>query len=119
VNRSTRYLNLPPGALRRSLSQPLVTLWMLILFDHVTPKGIARFLIGHTVITAVNAFNSTTSRISSVRLLLRCESAEIYPGRATFFAPIRVSGGSGNPSGIVAMTTKTKAQNRSTLGESP
>ena len=25
---------------------------MLILFDHVTPKGIARFLPGHTVITA-------------------------------------------------------------------
>jgi hypothetical protein len=25
---------------------------MLILFDHVTPKGIARFLIGHTVTKA-------------------------------------------------------------------
>jgi len=25
---------------------------MRILFDHVTPKGIARFLSGHTVITA-------------------------------------------------------------------
>ena len=25
---------------------------MLILFDHVTPRGIARFLPGHTVITA-------------------------------------------------------------------
>ncbi len=25
---------------------------MLILFDHVTPKGVARFLIGHTVTKA-------------------------------------------------------------------
>ena len=25
---------------------------MLILFDHVTPRGVARFLSGHTVITA-------------------------------------------------------------------
>jgi hypothetical protein len=25
---------------------------MLILFDHVTPRGVARFLPGHTVITA-------------------------------------------------------------------
>ena len=29
-----------------------IPLWMLILFDHVTPKGIARFLLGHTVIKA-------------------------------------------------------------------
>ena len=26
--------------------------WMLILFDHVTPKGIARALVGHTVTKA-------------------------------------------------------------------
>ena len=25
---------------------------MLILFDHVTPRGIARFLVGHTITTA-------------------------------------------------------------------
>jgi hypothetical protein len=25
---------------------------MLVLFDHVTPRGIARFLVGHTVTTA-------------------------------------------------------------------
>ena len=29
-----------------------IPLWMLILFDHVTPSGIARFLAGHTVIKA-------------------------------------------------------------------
>src|SRR5208337_3374727 len=49
--RSARYLNLPRAALTRSppLQSPPR---MLILFDHVTPSGIARFLPGHTVTRA-------------------------------------------------------------------
>ena len=31
---------------------PRPPLWMLILFDHVIPRGIARFLAGHVVIRA-------------------------------------------------------------------
>jgi hypothetical protein len=43
---------LPPAALIRSLPPLQIPLWMLILFDHVTPRGIARFLTGHTVTKA-------------------------------------------------------------------
>jgi len=45
-----RYLNLPRAALIRL--PPQSPPWMLILFDHVTPGGIARFLPGHTVTKA-------------------------------------------------------------------
>ena len=53
-NRLMWYLRLPPAALIRPRSPfPLQTHpWMLILFDHVTPRGIARFLPGHTVTKA-------------------------------------------------------------------
>src|ERR1700674_3494195 len=54
ANRSARSWNLPPGALRRlRFLYPLQThLLMLILFDHGTPRGIVRFLPGHTVMRA-------------------------------------------------------------------
>ncbi len=50
-NRSTRSLNLRPAVSIRSRprSPPQTPPWMLILFDHVTPRGIARLLPGHTV----------------------------------------------------------------------
>ena len=53
-DRLMRYLNLPRAASIRPRSPaPLQTpRWMLILFDHVTPRGIARFLADHTVTKA-------------------------------------------------------------------
>ena len=45
---------------------------MLILFDHVTPRGIARFLPGHTVITAKGQGWGT---LSNGDLLLAAERA--------------------------------------------
>src|SRR5271166_2894982 len=47
-----RYLSLPPAVLIRFPPLLQVLPWMLILFDHVTPSGIARFLPAHTVIKA-------------------------------------------------------------------
>src|ERR1051326_8746388 len=52
-NRSTPYLNSPPGASKRPSTPPLGMIpSMLILFDHVTPAGIARFLPEHVVTKA-------------------------------------------------------------------
>ena len=47
-----RYWNLPPAVLILCLPVPQILLWMLILFDHVTPSGIARLLPGHSVTRA-------------------------------------------------------------------
>src|ERR1700730_8316448 len=46
------YWNLPPAASIRSGSPLQIPLSMLILFDHVPPRGIAQFLPGHTVTLA-------------------------------------------------------------------
>jgi hypothetical protein len=45
---------------------------MLILFDHVTPRGVARFLSGHTVITAKERGWDT---LSNGELLVAAEQA--------------------------------------------
>src|SRR5207253_283048 len=52
ANTSTRYLSLPPAASTLQLQRRPAPPSMLILFDHVTPKGIARALVGHTVTKA-------------------------------------------------------------------
>src|SRR5258705_11285670 len=44
--RSTRYLSLPPAASTLQLQRRPAPPSMLILFNHVTPKGIARALVG-------------------------------------------------------------------------
>lgn len=45
---------------------------MLILFDHVTPRGIARFLQGHTVVMAKNL---GWDRLTNGELLAEAERA--------------------------------------------
>ena len=47
-----QYWNLQPAALIRPASPLQIPPSMLILFDHVTPSGIARFLPDHTVTKA-------------------------------------------------------------------
>ena len=63
-----RYLNLPRAALIRF--PPQSPPWMLILFDHVTPGGIARFLPGHTVTKAKDRGWDTLTNGSRPRHLL-------------------------------------------------
>lgn len=46
---------------------------MLVLFDHVTPRGIARFLVGHTVATAKERGWDT---LSNGELLKAAEKAQ-------------------------------------------
>jgi hypothetical protein len=46
---------------------------MLVLFDHVTPRGIARFLVGHTVTTAKERGWDT---LSNGELLKAAEKAQ-------------------------------------------
>ena len=47
-------------------------LWMLILFDHVTPAGIARFLPGHIVTKAKDRGRDT---LTNGDLLAEAENA--------------------------------------------
>src|ERR1035437_5879244 len=69
-----RYLNLPPAALIRPRSpSPLQTPpRMRILFDHVTPRGIARFLPGHTV---TKAKDRGWDKLTNGELLAEAEGA--------------------------------------------
>ena len=51
---------------------------MLILFNHVTPKGIARALVGHTV---TKAKDRGWDALSNGDLLAAAEAAGFEPGR--------------------------------------
>jgi uncharacterized protein (DUF433 family) len=44
-----RCSNSPPAARRRGPSYFLLRRLTLVLFDHCTPRGIARYLVGHTM----------------------------------------------------------------------